>query len=118
MDQSSLPASVRNLERIDPKFLDQNASFLVLPESDELAISDVRLSLEGLAAMMDQADSLNAKIRRAGGNPDYGVDIPPDSMAALLRILSEKLASAKDLPSLGMVQAVRPDLFNHRFGGV
>lgn len=111
-------AYLASLQELDPRFLDPNASFVVLPETAELDVSDVRLSLEGLAAMMEHADSLNAQLRHAGGNPAYGVEVPTDSMSAIFRILSEKLNSAKGLPTLGAVHSARPDLFNHRFGGV
>lgn len=111
-------AYLASLQELDPRFLDQNASFVVLPETAELDISDVRLSLEGLAAMMDHADNLNIQLHSAGGNPAYGVEVPTDSMGAIFRILAEKLNSAKNLPSLESIHSGRPDLFNRRFGGV
>lgn len=111
-------AYLASLQDLDPRFLDPNASFVVLPETAELDVSEVRLSLEGLAAMMDHADNLNARLRHTGGNMAYGVEIPTDSLGAIFRILSEKLASAKDLPTLSAMHSARPELFNHRFGGV
>ena len=111
-------AYLASLQELDPRFLDPNASFVVLPETAELDVSDVRLSLEGLAAMMEHADSLNAQLRHAGGNPAYGVEVPTDSMAAIFRVLCDKLNSAKNLPSLSAMHSSRPDLFNRRFGGV
>lgn len=113
MDQSPLPASVRNLERIDPKFLDPKADFVIMPLDVELEIDDARQALDGLMWLFDGCFSLNT----ATSQSDM-TTVPPEGMAALMRILSRMLKPACNNPSLAAMRAVRPDLFNHVNGGV
>ena len=61
---------------------------------------------------------MNAGLRHAGAT-ERGIDLPPDAMAALLRVLGEKLKPATNNPTLGAVQHIRPDLFaRHPVGGL
>lgn len=113
MDQSPLPASVRNLERIDPKFLDPNADFVIMPLDVELDIDDARQALDGLMWLFEGCFSPNPS-----GSGSVLRDVPPEGMSALMRILSRMLKPACNNPSLAAMRKVRPDLFNHVNEGV
>lgn len=113
MDQSPIPASVRNLERIDPKFLDPQADFVIMPLDVELEIDDARQALEGLEYLFDGCFSPNPN-----GSGSMLQNVPPEGMSALMRILSRMLKPACNNPSLAAMRAVRPDLFNPVKGGV
>ncbi len=111
-----MQSSLSHLENIDPRFLDPDASFVVMCESIVSDLDDVRLALNGLSAIFDCAAGMNAGLRQAGAAARC-IDLPPDGMAALLRVLGEKLKPAIHNPSLGAVQRIRPDLFARRSVG-
>ena len=42
------------------------------------------------------------------------LELPPEGMAALMRMVADQIKPATNNPTLGTVQHVRPDLFNHQ----
>ena len=83
-----MQSSLSHLENIDPRFLDPDASFVVMCESIVSDLDDVRLALNGLSAIFDCAAGMNAGLCQAGATA-RPIDLPPDAMAALLRVLGE-----------------------------
>lgn len=108
-----LHPSLSHLEDIDARFLDPNAGFVVMPETTESALDDATLVLDGLSCMLESMASQNVKLRQAGQGTQY-VELPPDCLGALLRMVSEKIASCRNNPTLSALRDVRPDLFNHQ----
>lgn len=108
-----LHPSLSHLESIDARFLDPNAGFVVMPEATESALNDANLALEGLSVMLESMASQNVKLRNAGQCTQY-VELPPDCLGALLRMVSEKIAICCNNPTLSAMRYVRPDLFNHQ----
>lgn len=108
--------SLAHLEDIDQRFLDPNERFVVMPESTELALEDANLALMGLSCMLDSIEDQNIKLRQADRCPQY-VEIPPDCLSALLRMVAEKIKPCTNNPTLGAVQHLRPDLFNASYRG-
>lgn len=108
-----LHPSLAHLENIDPLFLDPNVGFVVMPEVTESALEDANLALMGLSCMLESIESQNIKLRQAGGCPQY-VELPPDCLSALLRMVAEKIKPCTNNPTLGAVQRLRPDLFQHQ----
>lgn len=108
-----LHPSLSHLEDIDARFLDPNAGFVVMPEEAEQALDDAYLALEGLSCMLESMEGMNIKLRKAGENCKY-VEMPPDCLSALLRMVSEKIKPGINNPNLRTIQKVRPDLFNHQ----
>ncbi|QDL55340.1 hypothetical protein [Rhodoferax aquaticus] len=106
-----LHPSLAHLEDIDTRFLDPNARFVVMPETTEAALEDANLALVGLSCMLDTMESQNIKLHQAGGCLQY-VELPPDCLSALLRMVAEKIKPCTNNPTLGAVQHLRPDLFN------
>lgn len=111
MIPSKLSFALRNLENLDPRFLDPHVSLVVMPEETELALDDAKLALEGLSCMLESLASANVKLRKADQNTQY-VELPPDCLGALLRMVTEKIAAACDNPTLKTLRHVRPDLFH------
>ena len=105
--------SLAHLQNVDQRFLDPDASLVVMCESTVADLDDVRLALNGLSAIFDCAAEMNMGLCKAGGMA-RPFDLPPDAMAALLRMLGEKLKPATNNPTLGAVQHIRPDLFVRR----
>jgi len=105
--------SLAHLENIDARFLDPNAGFVVMPEATESALDDANLALEGLSHMLESMASQNVKLRQAGKGTQY-VELPPDCLGAILRMVSEKIAICRNNPTLSALRHVRPDLFNHQ----
>ena len=105
--------SLSHLENIDARFLEPDASLVVMCESTVADLDDVRLALNGLSAIFDCAAGMNAGLCQAGAAA-RPIDLPPDAMAALLRVLGEKLKPVMNNPTLGAVQHIRPDLFARR----
>lgn len=108
-----LHPSLSHLESIDARFLDPNAGFVVMPETTESALDDANLALEGLSHMLESMASQNVKLRKAGQGTQY-VELPPDCLGALLRMVSEKIAICRNNPTLSALRDVRPDLFHHQ----
>lgn len=86
---------------------------MVIPESTEAAIDDANLALEALSCMLDSMASLNVKLHQAGQSTAF-VELPPDCLSAVLRMVSEKIAVCRNNPSLNALRRVRPDLFHHQ----
>ena len=105
--------SLSHLANIDQRFLEPDASLVVMCESTVADLDDVRLALNGLSAIFDCAAGMNAGLCQAGATA-RPIDLPPDAMAALLRVLGEKLKPATNNPTLGALQHIRPDLFARR----
>lgn len=105
--------SLSHLQNIDQRFLDPDASLVVMCESTEHDLDDVRLSLDGLACLLESAAAANTKLRQHGQPCQY-VELPPDSLAALMRVLCDRLKGTTNNPTLGAVQHIRPDLFERR----
>ncbi len=108
-----LHPSIAHLENIDQRFLDPNAGFVVMPETTESGLDDANLALEGLSCMLESMACQNIKLRQAGQGTQF-VELPPDCLGALLRMVSEKIAIARNNPTLSAMRDVRPDLFNHQ----
>jgi hypothetical protein len=108
-----LHASLSHLENIDARFLDPNAGFVVMPETTESGLDDANLALEGLSCMLESMACQNVKLRNAGQGAQY-VELPPDALGALLRMVSEKIAACRNNPTLSAMRDVRPDLFHHQ----
>jgi hypothetical protein len=112
-----LHPSLAYLENIDARFLDPNAGFVVMPEAIETNLDDANLALEGLSFMLESMACQNIKLRKAGQSTQY-VELPPDCLGALLRMVSEKIAICRNNPTLSAMRAVRPDLFQTKTQGV
>lgn len=103
---------------LDPRFLNPSESLLVICESTELHIDEVRLALEGLAWLGECAANANAKLATTAQWSPQFMELPPDCFAALMRMMSEKVGMAGNNPSLSSVLAARPDLCTNQNGGV
>ncbi len=91
--------SLSHLANIDQRFLEPDASLVVMCESTVADLDDVRLALNGLSAIFDCAAGMNAGLCQAGATA-RPIDLPPDAMAALLRVLGEKLKELGFLPQV------------------
>lgn len=109
-------ASLSHLENIDPRFLEPHVSLVVMTEDTENALSDAHLALDGLAWMLEGATNMNAALRGAGKSTQL-IEVPPDSLAALMRLIGERVKAATENPTLGAIQHLRPDLFKVNAGG-
>ncbi|MFM9881182.1 MAG: hypothetical protein ACKVOO_12330 [Burkholderiaceae bacterium] len=109
-------AKFSHLENIDPRYLEADASFVVMTESAELDLSEAHLALDALSWICEGMVSQNIALKAAERGTTF-LQVPPDSMAALLRIVGEKIKPAINSPTLGAMQCVRPDLFNRCAGG-
>ena len=109
-------ASLSHLDNIAACFLDPNVSLVVMPENFQNALSDAHLALDGIAWMLEGAVNMNAALSRAGESTKV-IEIPPDSLAALMRLIGDRIKAATNNPSLKAVQHVRPDLFKSQLGG-
>lgn len=103
--------SLSHLEHIDARFLDPNAGFVVMPETTEAALDDAHLALEGLSCMLEGMAGMNITLRKAGQFTKY-VEMPPDCLGALLRMVAEKIKPCTSNPTLAALRDVRPDLFH------
>jgi hypothetical protein len=112
-----LPSSLQRLQDIPPEFLDPRASFVVMTEDTENALDTARLALDAVTWLCHTSSNQNVQLKQAGGNQSF-VDIPPESLAALLTLVMEKLNNACNNPTLGAIRTARPDLFQDKKGGV
>ena len=103
--------SLAHLENIDARFLDPNAGFVVMTETTESGLDDANLALEGLSCMLESMACQNVKLRQAGQGTQF-VELPPDCLGALLRMVSEKINTARNNPTLDAMRDIRPDLFS------
>lgn len=110
-----LPATLRALDAVPPSFLDPHAQLLVISQDAEHDLGNACEALDAIAWMLDGLDSANAKLKQAGQCMQT-VDLPPESLAALLRLVMDKIRPHTDNPSLGTVCQVRPDLFPNKGG--
>lgn len=117
MHPSKLPFNLQRLANLDPRFLDPKTSLVVMPEETEQGLDDARLALEGLSCMLESMEGMNIKLRKAGENCKY-VEMPPDCLSALLRMVNDKITIACKNPSLTFMRDVRPDLFKTTTRGV
>jgi len=108
-----LHPSLTHLENIDQRFLDPNAGFVVMPETTEAALDDACLALHGLASVFQSVAEANCKLRAAEAHP-MQLELPADSMAALMRMVYDQIKPATGNPTLGAVQSLRPDLFHNQ----
>jgi hypothetical protein len=113
----ALPSSLQHLQNIPPAFLEPHASFVVMPEDTENALDTARLALDAVTWLCHASSNQNAKLRNAGAGEQF-LDIPPESMAALLSLVGEKISIACNNPTLSAMRQVRPDLFRGNEGGV
>lgn len=113
----ALPTSLQNLQDIPPAFLDPRASFVVMTEDTENALDTARLALDAVTWLCHASSNQNAKLKQAGAGEQF-MDIPPESMAALLMLVNEKISIACNNPTLSAMRKVRPDLFHGKEGGV
>lgn len=112
-----LPSHLQHLQDIPAEFLDPNASLVVMTEKTESALDDARLALDAVVWLCHTASSMNIHLRNAGANTKF-LDVPPDSLAALLSLVQEKISTACSNPTLSAMKKVRPDLFRLSEGGV
>ena len=68
--------SLSHLENIDARFLEPDASLVVMCESTVADLDDVRLVLNGLSAIFDCAAGMNAGLCQAGATART-IDLPP-----------------------------------------
>lgn len=113
----ALPTSLQNLQDIPPAFLDPRASFVVMTEDTENALDTARLALDALTWFCHASSNQNAKLKCAGVGESF-LDIPPESLAALLSLVGEKISIASQMTTLSAMRKVRPDLFHGKEGGV
>lgn len=111
-----LHPSLSHLENIDPRFLDPNTSFVVMSEDAENDLDDARLALDGLVWIMDSSACMNKRLRKAGLSNEL-VELPFESLSALMRLVRDKIQPATNNPTLGAVQELRPDLFQTNLRG-
>lgn len=97
-------------EPIDPAYLSPRTEFVVMPLEVDMEIQDTRLALDALAWIFQDSADMNVALSKAGSCTRL-LQVPQESMAALMRTLSEKLKPAHDLPCLQKMRDVRPDLF-------
>ena len=105
--------SLSHLENIDQRFLDPHASLVVMHQDVENDLSAAYLALDGIVCLMDSAANMNA-----AGSGIKLLEIPPDSFAALIRIVCDRIKPATENPTLGAVKSLRPDLFQTTTRGV
>lgn len=101
-----LHASLSNLDSIDPRFLEPHASLVVMHQDVENELDQARLALDGLACLMESAANMNA-----GCDHARFLEVPPASMAALMRVVCDRIKGATSNPPLEAVKYLRPDLF-------
>ena len=68
--------SLSHLANIDQRFLEPDASLVVMCESTVADLDDVRLVLNGLSAIFDCAAGMNAGLCQAGATA-RPIDLPP-----------------------------------------
>lgn len=102
--------SLSHLENIDPRFLSPNVSLVVMPEDTENALSDAHLAIDGLAWLFQSLAEANCKLHGAGANTML-LELPPEGLAALMRMVAEQIKPALNNPTLSAAQSLRPDLF-------
>lgn len=112
-----LPATIRALDSVPPSFLDPHTSLLVISQDAEHDLGNACMALDAITWMLDGLDNANVGLRQSG-KCMQNVDLPPESLAALLRLVMDKIKPHTDNPMLSTVQAVRPDLFTPANGGV
>lgn len=112
-----LPAAISALDRVPPSFLDPHTSLLVISQEAEHDLGNACEALDAIAWMLDGLDNANVKLRNAG-QCTQTVDLPPESLAALLRLVMDKIKPHTENPLLSAVKSVRPDLFTPENGGV
>ena len=110
-----LPATIRALDSVPPSFLDPHTSLLVISQDAEHDLGDACMALDAITWMLDGLDNANAKLKNAGQCVQT-VDVMPEDLAALLRIVREKIKPHTDNPMLETVCKVRPDLFARKGG--
>jgi hypothetical protein len=104
---------------LDPSYLDPDISLLVIREDHELAIGEAFQALDGLAWIFQEAAEAALRAEKAKGSSARPcVYVPPEGMAALIRVVAEKLQPALDNPPIRRVLSSRPDLLNAFTGGV
>ena len=106
--------SLSHLQNVDQRFLDPNASLVVMCESAVADLDDVRLALNGLSAIFDCAAGMNAGLCQAGATA-RPIDLPPDAMAALqaaaLRNVDVRILRLKAFAFSSAIAAVAGALF-------
>jgi hypothetical protein len=109
-----MPSAISHLENIDPRFLDPDVSLVVMHQDVENSLNEAYLALDGIVALMDSAANMNA----AAASVSKFLEVPPDSFAALMRLVCDRIKPAINNPTLGAVQSLRPDLFETATQGV
>lgn len=98
--------SLSHLENIDARFLEPDASLVVMCESTVADLDDVRLVLNGLSAIFDCAAGMNAGLCQAGATA-RPIDLPPDAMAAYAKQAGHQLIDEVDVI---LVDAEMPEM--------
>lgn len=110
-----LPATIRALDSVPPSFLDPHTSLLVISQDAEHDLGNACDALDAIAWMLDGLANANVGLRQSG-KCMQNVDLPPESLAALMRLVMDKIKPHTDNPMLETVCKVRPDLFARKGG--
>ena len=96
---------------LDPIYLDHSKSFVVIPEEREIVLDDVFNALDGLAWVFQQVADATVRAESAiGSSARPCMDVPPEGLAALMRLVAEKIQPLLDSPSIHRVLRERPDI--------
>lgn len=95
---------------LPPDLLEPHPGVLVISEEAEMNLLDAHLSLDAIAWMLETAASANIKLRNAG-QEQFLIELPPESLAGLLRTIHAKIEPHTNNPPLSRLRAARPDLF-------
>lgn len=108
-----LQPNFSHLQNIDSRFLEPDASLVVMPQDVESALSDAHLALDGIASILEGAAT------PAADKSTRLIEVSPASLAALIRLINQQIKPATENPTLGAVRHLRPDLFNRNaLGGL
>lgn len=116
MSHPQLPAAISALDRVPPSFLDPSTRLLVISQDAERELVDACQALDAVAGILDSLDNANASLAYAGQCAQT-VDISPESLSSLLRLVADKIKPHTDNPLLETVSHIRPDIFNPQRGG-
>lgn len=110
MQHPSIPASLSSLASIPQDFLDPNAGFVVMSETGEQYLSEALLAMKGFASMLECLGDANVKLRNQGLGQQRA-EMDPVELAALIRVMCDRIEPQTNNPTLNMMRRVRPDLF-------
>lgn len=106
----TIPASLYDLANIDSAYLQPNVGLVVMTEETQNTLDEARLALDAVAWMCHSAAGMNVRLRQSGSNTDM-VQMPPESLGALLTMIGRSMERAVNTPTLAGLRKFRPDLF-------